>query len=100
MGSFAPKGHAKLDPQHPAAFANCEMCGFLYLNRELKWEVQWTGMEIRRTGHLVCERCWDAPNYSVRAKTLPADPVPILNPRSEAKDKPSDDLGYMPPKIP
>ena len=102
MGSFAPRGHAKLDPQHPAAFAICEMCGFQYNNRDLKWEVQWTGQEIRRTGHLVCPTCWDAPNYSVRAKTLPADPVPILNPRSES-DGPAGTVtnpDFVPPKIP
>lgn len=87
MGSFAPKGHAKLDPQHPAAFAICEMCGFQYNNRDLKWEVQWTGQEIRRTGHLVCPSCWDTPNYNTRAKTLPPDPVPILHPRSEPVHK-------------
>jgi hypothetical protein len=87
MGGFAPKGHAKVDPQHPAAFAHCEMCGFQYNNRDLKWEVQWTGNEIRRTGHLVCPKCWDTPNYTIRAKTLPPDPVPIANPRSEGVHK-------------
>jgi hypothetical protein len=102
MGSFAPKGHAKLDPQRPAAFAICEMCGFQYCNSDLKWEVQWTGMEVRRTGHLVCPTCWDAPNYSVRSKSLPPDPVPILNPRTES-DGPAGitvDPDFVPPKIP
>jgi len=100
MGGFAPKGHAKLDPQRPRAFAHCEMCGFLYNHDDLKWEVRWAGMEIVRTGHLVCPTCWDAPNYATRAKALPPDPVPILNPRKEAQDIPSDDLDYVPPKIP
>ena len=87
MGSFAPKGHAKLDPQHPAAFAICEMCGFLYNHRDLRFEVQWMGNEIRRTGHLVCPRCWDMPNPNIRAHTLPPDPVPISNPRTEPRHK-------------
>jgi len=102
MGGFAPKGHAKLDPQHPAAFAHCEMCGFLYNHRDLKWEVQWMGNEIRRTGHLVCPRCWDVPNYTLRAKTLPADPVPILNPRKESLSPADETINpdYVPPRIP
>lgn len=100
MGGFAPKGHARVDPQRPEAFAHCDTCGFLYLHRDLKWKVEWTGNEIRRTGFLACPTCWDAPNYTLRAKALPPDPVPILNPRSETKDKPSPDLDYVPPKIP
>jgi hypothetical protein len=100
MGGFAPKGHAKLDPQRPAAFAICELCGFQYNHRELRWQVQWMGNEIRRTGHLVCPKCWDVPNYTLRAKTLPPDPVPILNPRSEKHGPDKTTPEYVPPKIP
>ena len=100
MGSFAPKGHASLDPQRPSAFAICDICGFLYLHRDLKWVVQWMGNQVRKTGHLACPTCWDQPNPTLRPKVLPADPVPILNPRTEAPDIPSDDLGYVPPRIP
>jgi hypothetical protein len=98
--SFAPKGHAKLDPQHPAAFAICDRCGFLYNHRDLRWDAQWHGTEVRRTGHLVCPSCWDMPNPTLKARALPPDPVPILNPRPDKKDPPSDDLDYKPPLIP
>jgi hypothetical protein len=100
MGSFAPKGHARVDAHRPAAFAICEMCGFQYNHRDLKWEVQWAGTELRRTGFLVCPTCWDKPNPNVKAKILPADPVPILNPRPE---RPAPDMvgpPFTPPKIP
>lgn len=83
MGGFAPKGHAKVDPTAPAAFGICDMCGFQFNHRELKWEVQYAGKEIRRTGYLVCPKCWDTPNPTLLPKVLPADPVPILNPRAE-----------------
>src|SRR5215831_14185356 len=83
VGSFAPKGHARVDPQHPAAFAICDMCGFQYNHRDLRWEVQWFGNQIRKTGFLVCPTCWDHPNPTLRPKVLPPDPVPILNPRRE-----------------
>ena len=32
---------------------------------------------------LVCRRCLDVPNQQLRAIILPADPVPINNPRIE-----------------
>jgi len=83
MSSFAPKGHAKVDPLHPAAFAICDQCGFQYNHRDLRWEVQWFGNQIRKTGFLVCPTCWDHPNPTLRPKVLPPDPVPILNPRKE-----------------
>jgi len=99
MGGFAPRGHARLDPQHPSAFGICDCCGFLYCHRDLKWAVQYQGKEIRRTGYLVCPVCWDTPNPTLLPKKLPADPVPILNPRAErphVHTKPP----YVPPKIP
>lgn len=83
MGSFAPKGHARVDPQRPSAFGICEMCGFMYNHNELRWQTEFRGREIRRTGHLRCPRCIDLPNPTLRPHVLPADPVPIANPRPE-----------------
>jgi hypothetical protein len=45
--------------------------------------MQWHGNQIRKTGFLVCPTCQDMPNPTMRPIKLPADPVPILNPRSE-----------------
>jgi hypothetical protein len=100
MGSFAPKGHARLDPQRPAAFANCERCGFLYNHRDLKWQTEWLGTQVRSLGWLVCPTCWDVPNPTLRAIRLPADPVPILNPRREREEPQRPRRPYLPPKIP
>lgn len=83
MGSFAPKGHARVDPQRPMAFGICDNCGFLYLRRDLKWQAEFRGRELRRTGFLRCPTCIDAPNPTLRPIVLPADPVPILQPRPE-----------------
>lgn len=83
---FAPKGHARLDPQHPSAFAICDQCGFLYNHKDLRWEVQYFGTQIQRTGFLVCPTCWDEPNPQLQPKSLPADPKPILNPRRDRLD--------------
>jgi len=102
MGSFAPRGHAQLDPQHPRAFGICDTCGFMYNHSDLKWGVQWHGRELRRTGFLQCPTCWDKPNPSLRALTsgLPADPVPLLNPRAETPAPASTGPDFFPPKIP
>ena len=83
MASFAPKGHARLDPQRPMAFAICERCGFMYRHCDLRWDTQFHGKQIRRTGYLVCASCNDVPNPTLRPIVLPPDPVPILNPRPE-----------------
>lgn len=83
MGSFAPKGHAHLDPQRPAAFAICDCCGFLYNHRDLRWAQQWRGNKLEKTGYQHCPTCWDEPNPTLRPIVLPPDPVPVLNPRAE-----------------
>jgi hypothetical protein len=83
MGSFAPRGHARVDPRHPAAFAICDCCGFLYNHRDLRWNTQWHGRELRSTGFLRCPKCIDVPNPGLIPIILPPDPVPILNPRRE-----------------
>jgi hypothetical protein len=87
MGGFAPKGHAKVDPQRPSAFAICDRCGFLLNHRDLKWDTQFHGKEIRPTGYLVCTSCNDVPNPTLRPIVLPPDPTPILNPRAELVHK-------------
>jgi len=99
MGGFAPKGRAQLDPQHPSAFAICDLCGFIYNHRNLKWAVQYAGKQIVRTGFLRCPTCWDTPNPTMLPKVLPADPVPILNPRAETPHKHTKPP-YKPPRIP
>jgi hypothetical protein len=100
MGSFAPKGHAKVNPLHPQAFAICDKCGFQYNHHDLAWDTQFRGRNLRRTGFLVCPVCVDIPNPSVRPIKLPPDPVPILQPRREPVGDPPVNPDYVPPKIP
>ncbi len=83
---FAAKGHARVDPASPRAFGICDMCGFLYNHANLRWEVQYRGTFIQKTGFLVCPTCWDQPNPQLQPIILPPDPVPILNPRKDAPD--------------
>jgi len=97
---FAAKGHARVDRNSPRAFANCDMCGFLYNHSDLKWEMQYRGKEIERTGFLVCETCWDEPNPQLQPFVLPADPVPLLNPRKEHPSLDIDQTVYTVATLP
>lgn len=99
MGGFAPRRHARVDPSSPRAFAICDCCGFMYNHADLRWNTEWYGNQIRRTGFLRCETCIDIPNPTLRPIKLPADPVPILQPRAE-KTHVHDKPPYKPPKIP
>jgi hypothetical protein len=100
VGSFAPKGHAKVDPRSPQAFGICDCCGFQYLRRELYAQMKWMGNQLRWTGHLHCSTCWDVPNPTVRPIRLPADPPPVLNPRPEKHGPDKTTPEYKPPLIP
>jgi hypothetical protein len=76
-----PHGRAKVSTRNPEAFAICDDCGFLYNHTELRWQMEWGGNKLINKRQLVCRRCNDIPNTQLRAIVLPADPLPITNPR-------------------
>lgn len=76
-----PHGRAKVSTRNPEAFAICDNCGFLYNHSELRWQLQWAGNKLVNLKQLVCRRCNDIPQTQLRAIVLPADPMPVLNPR-------------------
>lgn len=76
-----PHGRAKVSTRNPEAFAICDNCGFLYNHSELRWQFQWSGNKLVNLRQLVCRRCNDLPQNQLRAIVLPADPMPIQNPR-------------------
>lgn len=76
-----PHGRAKVSTRNPEAFAICDNCGFLYNHSELRWQLQWAGNKIVNLKQLVCRRCNDIPQTQLRAIVLPADPMPVMNPR-------------------
>ena len=73
--------NARVDPSSPAAAAQCDRCDQTWNHNALRWELQWMGTTIRRTGFLVCPHCYDVPAAFLRAIIIPPDPVPIPNPR-------------------
>lgn len=76
-----PHGRAKVSSRNPEAFAICDNCGFLYNHSELRWQFDWAGNKLINKRQLVCRRCNDIPQTQLRAIVLPADPMPIMNPR-------------------
>lgn len=80
--SYASKfGVARANPRDPRAFAICDRCGFGFNHYRLSFQFEWAGAGIRNTMMLVCPRCKDKMQQQLRAIVLPADPVPIINPR-------------------
>lgn len=76
-----PHGRAKVSAKSPEAFAICDNCGFLYNHSDLVFQREWAGNVLINTQQLVCSRCNDVPNQQLRSIVIPADPMPVLNPR-------------------
>lgn len=84
MADPLPK-FAKVDPNNPEAFAQCDRCSFWYNRGDLAFQYEWNGIELYNTGLLVCttgNRCYDKPFEQLRTIILPPDPPPILNART------------------
>lgn len=73
--------HASVDSRKPRAFGVCDRCGFVYNHDRLQWQYQWIGPKLQNLRILVCQTCLDAPQEQLRTLLIPADPMPIPNPR-------------------
>ncbi len=83
-------GRARVNARSPVAFAICDRCGFRYNHDELVWQYEWAGNALQNQRILVCTRtCNDLPNEQLRVFVLPADPVPIINPRPDLSNQQS-----------
>lgn len=81
------KGRARVNARYPQAFAICDRCGIRYNHADLVWQYEWAGTGLQNQRILVCQRtCLDEPNEQLRVYVLPADPIPIRNPRPETAD--------------
>lgn len=78
-----PHGRARVSARNPRAFGICDRCGFLYNHINLQWQYDWAGASLINKRILVCDECLDTPQQQLRAIVVPADPVPILNPRTQ-----------------
>jgi hypothetical protein len=83
MGYASRSGRAKTSSTNPRAFAVCDRCAFWYNHDQLAWQYDWAGASLVNKRLLVCRTCYDEPQQQLRAIIIPADPVPIVNPRIE-----------------
>ena len=83
MGYASLSGRARTSSRNPQAFGVCDRCAMWYNHNELKWQYDWGGASLINKRMLVCDRCYDTPQNQLRAIILPADPMPIVNPRTE-----------------
>jgi hypothetical protein len=83
MGYASRSGRARTDARNPRAFAICDRCALWYNHYQLSWQYDWAGASLVNKRLLVCNKCNDTPQEQLRAIVVPADPVPIVNPRVE-----------------
>jgi hypothetical protein len=81
MGYASQAGRARTSATSPQAHAICDRCGFRYNHVDLRWQFDWAGASLINKRLLVCTPCNDTPQEQLRAIVIPADPVPIQNPR-------------------
>ena len=81
MGYASKAGRAKTSATNPQAHAICDRCGFRYNAVNLRFQFDWRGTSLQNIKMLVCDPCYDEPQQQLRAIVIPADPVPIMNPR-------------------
>lgn len=81
MAYASQAGRARTSASSPQAHAICDRCGFRYNHFQLKWQFDWAGASLINKRLLVCNPCYDMPQEQLRAIVVPADPVPIINPR-------------------
>ena len=81
MAYASLSGRAKTSSNNPQAHAICDRCGFRYNHVDLSWQYDWRGATMQNVRILVCNDCMDTPQEQQRAIVVPADPVPIIQPR-------------------
>ena len=92
MGYASKAGRARISARNPRALAICDRCGLTYNHVNLQWQYDWAGASLINKRLLVCDTCLDVPQSQLRAIVVPADPVPILNPRVQNYQAASEDL--------
>lgn len=83
MGYASRSGRARTSIKNPRAFGVCDRCALWYNHDSLQWQFDWAGASLMNKRILVCNSCYDNPQQQLRAIVLPADPMPIINPRTE-----------------
>lgn len=81
MAYASQAGRARTSATNPQAHAICDRCGFRVNHVDLQWQYDWRGATMQNVRILVCNTCYDTPQEQLRAIVVPADPMPIMQPR-------------------
>lgn len=81
--AYRPHGNVRINPNSPEAMGVCDRCGFWFSHRDLAFQYDYRGMELKNTQRLVCHPCYDKPNEQLKPRIIPPDPPPIMNARPE-----------------
>ena len=92
MAYASQQGRAVANSAAPAAAGQCDRCGFVYQRNQLKFQWDFRGPVLQNTRILVCSRCYDQPAEQLRSIVIPADPMPIMQPR--VPDYPTAETNY------
>ena len=92
MAYASRAGRARTNAASPRAHGICQRCGFRYNRADLHWQYDYRGAVLQNLRILVCNRCMDHHQQQLRAIVLPADPVPIKQPRPEQYAEASGDF--------
>ena len=83
MAYASQSGRATTSSTTPQAHAICDRCGFRYNHVNLQWQYDWRGAALQNVRILVCNNCVDTPQEQLRAIVVPADPMPIMQARTQ-----------------
>lgn len=83
MAYASKSGRARTSASSPRSHAICDRCGFRYNHDALQWQFDYRGTTLKNIRLLVCSRCLDIPQEQLRAIIVPADPLPVNQPRIE-----------------
>lgn len=83
MGYASKLGRARINSRNPQAAAVCDRCGGVFNHVDLQWQFDYAGASLINKRILICYLCLDTPQQQLRAVVLPADPMPIINPRPQ-----------------
>lgn len=75
--------NARTDLTNPQGWGTSDKNGFIYNQKNLQWQLEWSGTELINKRILVGPDEYDQPNRQLGTIILPPDPVSILNARPE-----------------
>lgn len=81
--AWRPHSRFRVSSRYPQAQGCCDDCGLDYQLVELRFQYQWAGWTLRNTQFRKCRICTDVPQQQLRSIVLPADPLPVRQPRPD-----------------